>query len=112
MPGPRFVSAPIWMQRARTVDIVLGRQQVLSLPLKHRAQLGHRLLPPEVPPASQSTDFLGYPRPQFRRPQWMSLNGQWDFAIDVEAKWSREEVVWERQIRVPFSPDRVKSALS
>jgi hypothetical protein len=75
------------------------------VPLKHRAQLGHRLLPPEVPPSSESMDFLGYPRPQFRRASWMSLNGEWDFAIDVEGRWRRGEVVWDRKIRVPFSPE-------
>jgi hypothetical protein len=74
-------------------------------PLKHRSQLGHRLLRPDTPPGSESSDFLGYPRPQFRRTQWLSLNGEWDLAIDVEGRWSRAEVVWDRKIRVPFSPE-------
>ncbi len=37
-----------------------------------------------------------YPRPQLRRAQWTTLNGQWDFAIDHEANFGRpEHVVWE-----------------
>lgn len=35
-----------------------------------------------------------YPRPQFRRPDWMTLNGMWDFSFDEE--------IYDRKIRVPF----------
>ena len=35
-----------------------------------------------------------YPRPQFERKDWMSLNGVWDFRFDEE-EW--------REIRVPFA---------
>ena len=35
-----------------------------------------------------------YPRPQFERKDWMSLNGAWDFRFDEE-EW--------REIRVPFA---------
>jgi beta-galactosidase/beta-glucuronidase len=74
-------------------------------PLRHRAQLGHRETRTPPPPASESFDPLGYPRPQFRRREWQSLNGEWDFAIDCEAEWSLSEVPWDRKIRVPFSPE-------
>jgi beta-galactosidase/beta-glucuronidase len=46
-----------------------------------------------------------HPRPQFRRP-WSSLDGEWDFALDPEARWSDpDQVVWDRRIRVPFAPE-------
>lgn len=78
---------------------------------KHRSQLGHRILQPDTPPASESPDFLGYPRPQFRRARWTSLNGDWDFALEVEAAWSRSQVIWDRKIRVPFSPETPASGI-
>jgi len=46
-----------------------------------------------------------HPRPQLRRP-WTTLDGTWDFAIDAEARWTAPaDVVWDRTIRVPFSPE-------
>ena len=30
----------------------------------------------------------GYPRPMLERPEWVNLNGPWDFAIDTDAKWN------------------------
>ena len=80
--------------------------------LKHRSQLGHSLLSSDLPPVSESPDFLGYPRPQFRRVNWVSLNGVWDFALDPEAAWSRDQVVWDRTIRVPFSPETPASGIA
>lgn len=42
-------------------------------------------------------DFLRreYPRPQFERDEWMSLNGKWDFSFDAET--------YDRSINVPFA---------
>lgn len=37
---------------------------------------------------------MEYPRPQFVRTDWMSLNGVWDFAFDEE--------VYDQTINVPF----------
>jgi hypothetical protein len=74
-------------------------------PFRHRAQLGHREARSGPPPPSQSQDPLGYPRPQFRRQDWTSLNGEWEFAIDADAVWRRAEVRYDRTIRVPFSPE-------
>lgn len=34
-----------------------------------------------------------YPRPEFKREEWMSLNGTWDFSFHGEK---------ERSIEVPF----------
>lgn len=36
-----------------------------------------------------------YPRPQFVRMEWMTLNGMWDFAFDEE--------VYDKKINVPFT---------
>lgn len=36
-----------------------------------------------------------YPRPQFVRAEWMTLNGTWDFAFDEE--------VYDKKINVPFT---------
>lgn len=79
---------------------------------RHRSQLGHHE-PGGVapPPASVSHEPLGYPRPQFRRQEWISLNGEWDFAIDPEAELSRAEVRWTHRIRVPFSPETRASGI-
>jgi beta-galactosidase/beta-glucuronidase len=47
-----------------------------------------------------------YPRPQMRRPDWLNLNGLWDYAITSKPKI---EPKFEGQILVPFA---VESALS
>lgn len=56
---------------------------------------------------------MGYPRPQFRRANWTSLNGQWEFAIDADAQLTRpEEVSWSQRIEVPFAPETSRSGIS
>lgn len=53
-----------------------------------------------------------HPRPQLIRPDWASLDGEWDFAIDATAAWHRpEHVEWARPIRVPFSPETSRSGI-
>jgi Glycosyl hydrolases family 2, sugar binding domain/Glycosyl hydrolases family 2, TIM barrel domain/Glycosyl hydrolases family 2 len=48
-----------------------------------------------------------YPRPQLERPDWRSLNGQWDYAIRPKAE--SEPAAYDGKILVPFA---VESALS
>ncbi|WP_413408794.1 glycoside hydrolase family 2 protein [Paenibacillus amylolyticus] len=49
-----------------------------------------------------------YPRPQFVRQNWMSLNGQWEFEFDDDhrgrsEKWSEGTQSFSRRIQVPFA---------
>ena len=47
-----------------------------------------------------------YPRPQLMRDNYVNLNGWWDFS----ASWEMP-VTYERQIRVPFCPERQLSGV-
>jgi beta-galactosidase/beta-glucuronidase len=54
----------------------------------------------------------GYPRPQLERADWRPLDGEWDFALDPAAHWSRpDQVAWNARIRVPFSPETPASGI-
>ena len=51
-----------------------------------------------------------YPRPQFRRDQWLNLNGTWNFAFDFgfsgqEKRWHEDPSAFDSQIIVPFCPE-------
>jgi beta-galactosidase/beta-glucuronidase len=47
-----------------------------------------------------------HPRPQLERDGWISLNGVWQFALDVDGAWHVPgEIKWDREINVPFSPE-------
>jgi len=48
-----------------------------------------------------------YPRPQFRRDEWINLNGLWDYAL--QRKWDREPSQFQGKILVPFC---IESSLS
>ncbi|MGI5900273.1 MAG: glycoside hydrolase family 2 protein [Christensenellales bacterium] len=56
-----------------------------------------------------------YPRPQFTRPDWENLNGEWDFAFDDED--AGEGLGWQhhlpvqRKITVPFSYESPASGI-
>jgi beta-galactosidase/beta-glucuronidase len=58
-------------------------------------------------------DIGGYPRPQLRREHWTSLDGQWQFALDPEARWTTPgQVAWmTTNIRVPFAPETPASGI-
>ena len=54
----------------------------------------------------------GYPRPQLCRPNWESLNGEWDFALDPKAAWTEpRDVIWHSRIVVPFAPETAASTV-
>lgn len=49
-----------------------------------------------------------HPRPDFVRPQWMNLNGEWQFAFDdanvgLAENWQQPGKKFDRTINVPFS---------
>jgi len=53
-----------------------------------------------------------YPRPQLARPDWTSLNGTWQFALDPDAQWTRPaQVEWNSTIEVPFAPETTASGV-
>ena len=57
-----------------------------------------------------------YPRPQFRREQWLNLNGSWQFAFDnekagVAAHWERLGHELPLTIQVPFCPESKLSGI-
>ncbi len=54
-----------------------------------------------------------HPRPQLERHGWISLNGQWNFALDIDGQWgTAEEVLWDREILVPFAPETKASGVA
>ena len=58
------------------------------------------------------TGSHAYPRPQLERDEWTSLNGDWEFAIDREARWTLPaQVDWDSHIEVPFSPETPASGV-
>jgi beta-galactosidase/beta-glucuronidase len=67
-------------------------------------------------PSAVKTRSLGrddHPRPQLRRPEWISLDGTWDFALDPEARWTRPgDVSFDRTIEVPFAPETPRSGIA
>ncbi len=56
----------------------------------------------------------GYPRPQFRRENWLSLNGPWRFRFDdaLEFRLPREIPSWPLSIEVPFAPESRRSGIN
>jgi len=67
-----------------------------------------------TPISSDLVDSSGraYPRPQLRREEWISLNGEWEFALDPAGTWRLPaDVQWTRTIRVPFSPETPASGI-
>jgi beta-galactosidase/beta-glucuronidase len=59
------------------------------------------------------SDQGGYPRPQLRREQWLSLNGPWRFTYDDELRYRIPVDVseWPHQIEVPFAPESARSGV-
>lgn len=57
-------------------------------------------------------DFA-YPRPQLVRDNWLSLNGEWEFAFDDAMRYRspRDPIVWTHRITVPFAPEAPASGI-
>ena len=64
------------------------------------------LPPPPSDPGHSS------PRPQLERDGWISLEGEWDFTIDADARWTHpDDVAWTGRILVPFAPESPASGI-
>ena len=80
---------------------------------RHLSQIGLRSSSSPPPRPEPAGDAMGYPRPQFRRQHWQSLDGTWDFEIDPNGVHSRpEQIRWEGRIEVPFSPETARSGIA
>lgn len=55
----------------------------------------------------------GYPRPQLRRANWVSLNGPWRFLFDNARRYLKPSDIreWRHTIEVPFCPESRRSGL-
>ena len=72
---------------------------------------------PKVPHGHRDewpTDHSEYPRKQFRRDNWLNLNGKWKFAFDTERKCRnpRDVKAWPLEITVPFVPECEASGIA
>lgn len=57
-----------------------------------------------------------HPTPQFARPEWTSLCGEWRFALDpggdgLVERWIERRDVFDRTITVPFPPESAASGI-
>lgn len=83
-----------------------------SMLRRHLSQIGLPNSAPPPAPEEPDADPMGYPRPQFRRRHWRSLNGHWDFAIDTDGVRSHpDQVEWTSRIEVPFAPETARSGI-
>ena len=58
--------------------------------------------------SAQQIPLPEHPRPDFERPNWINLNGFWDFEFDslnigLEKNWQSGNVPFSKKINVPFS---------
>jgi beta-galactosidase/beta-glucuronidase len=56
---------------------------------------------------------MAYPRPQFQRDHWISLNGPWKFTFDDAGKFVLPSDIssWTHTIEVPFAPESIRSGI-
>lgn len=64
-------------------------------------------------PKRKKIDPDYYPRKNFQRDNWMSLNGEWSFLFDNEQKYSHPDQIkkWPLAINVPFAPESKQSGI-
>lgn len=81
--------------------------------------------PPSVPtapsapatpgaPSTSATPRPEYPRPQFVRPDWLCLNGEWQFEVDQGDSGLERGLVHQdlaARIVVPFAPESIASGI-
>jgi beta-galactosidase/beta-glucuronidase len=85
------------------------------MPRRYHSRIGLLETNPPTPGNTEleSSDLLGYPRPQLRREDWSSLNGVWEFEIDLEGNQrDPTQLAWSGSIRVPFSPETRQSGVA
>ncbi|MFK7925696.1 MAG: glycoside hydrolase family 2 protein [Bacteroidia bacterium] len=68
---------------------------------------GLLLLCPFTTTFAQQIPLAEHPRPDFERPLWQNLNGQWDFMFDaedagLEGHWEQNTASFSEKIMVPF----------
>jgi hypothetical protein len=59
------------------------------------------------PLSAQQIPLPEHPRPDFERPNWINLNGSWDFEFDslnigIEKNWQAGKTFFSKKINVPF----------
>jgi beta-galactosidase/beta-glucuronidase len=85
------------------------------MPRRYQSRIGfyEASTVPEI--AAESSETMGYPRPQLRRDEWSSLDGTWDFEIESESESlarRHDQVKWQSTILVPFSPETKQSGVA
>jgi beta-galactosidase/beta-glucuronidase len=70
--------------------------------------MNHEDAPRIIPPADRGL----HPHPQMQRPQWRSLDGEWEFAYDDDVACSDPRTVrFNRTIVVPYPPESKASGI-
>lgn len=73
----------------------------------HLEGMDSSLLTPGLGDAVSTKPAPEYPRPMLKRPDWMQLNGLWDFGYVF---WKKTNVSsYTRQIRVPYPAESRRS---
>lgn len=68
---------------------------------------GNKIRTPWAEQVNPSSVLPEYPRPSLQRPEWLNLNGLWDFAVLPKGKALPDQ--WQGKILVPFA---IESSLS
>jgi hypothetical protein len=79
----------------------------LALAVDDRQPIKARLETRWTKDVSPENVWPEYPRPQMVRPDWVNLDGLWDYA--VRPKSENQPTLWDGKILVPFA---IESALS
>ncbi len=81
------------------------------MPRRHLSQIG--AVGAARTRADKAVPDRGYPRPQLERDEWTSLDGQWEFTVDVDGRFVHPaELPWHDRIIVPFSPETKRSGIN